>query len=358
MISKSERQTKQPLVFISYSHRDKTLVDRISRDLSTEGFIVWYDDWSIVGGQSIIEEIQLGLERADYLIFCMSKYSLLSIFVREEVHSALAAFLKKGRPKIVPLLINTCNIPPMLAHRKYVDFRKSYETGLVNLRKALAGKYIRPPASSPHRFVEYMLINTTTNDGGSIIEKKSSVVAVFNPLLSLQVPFHTTALPSMPDDNITLDCDDSSRYKGRLISRGKDFALVQFTFDPPLLPGDPPVVISYRFIIKKCHPTTFDEMIWQKEHGAVDWDILFDGALLPVPVDRMIYQLSLKNQLYTEPKLRITMGMEGQSSRLEIDRVERLGNIIVKNTPSSYIFRFDIDNIIPGVFYGAEWKLK
>ncbi len=347
-----------PTVFISYSGRDKNAIARIAKDLSTEGFVVWFDDWSILPGQSIVAEIQNGVDNSDYLLFCMSPASISSVWVKEEVHSAIARSINKNSPYLIPLLLEDCEIPTLIAHRRYIDFRSNYEHAYQSLKKILSGGKVCPPPSTTHRFIKDWNENTVYADGHTIMKRRREIVAVGSPLHSLQLPFHTTATPDMTADNIDFICLQSARYTSRVITRGSDFILVQINFDPPLAPGEAPVEVQYSYDIKKCYPSKYEEMLWQRDHGCVDWNILYDGVLLPVPVEQMIYAINIERTTYSTPSLWVVQGMEGKPYRLELERVERTGNVKYAVNADWASFNFAIENVMPGIFYGAQWNLR
>ena len=67
-------------IFISYNHKDKELVDTVSRRLELEfgRNNIFYDAWSIQPGDSIIGKMNEGLESFQYFFFFVSPNSLNS----------------------------------------------------------------------------------------------------------------------------------------------------------------------------------------------------------------------------------------------------------------------------------------
>jgi hypothetical protein len=122
-------------VFICYSHQDSPFVDRLVNDLSSRGIKIWLDKWEIKVGDSITEKINQGIKQNDYLIIVLSKASVKSEWVRRELDAALMKELKKKAVVVLPLLLEECDIPPLIANKKYADFRQSYDAGLAELLK-------------------------------------------------------------------------------------------------------------------------------------------------------------------------------------------------------------------------------
>jgi hypothetical protein len=56
-----------------------------------------------------------------------------SKWVQEELNAALMTQVAKGGTFILPLLLEDCTLPPLLAHRKHADFRSDFTSGLTEL---------------------------------------------------------------------------------------------------------------------------------------------------------------------------------------------------------------------------------
>jgi len=129
-----------PLVFLSYSHADRSVVDRLADDLGSIGVSVWKDTSGTAPGRPIPEAIETALQAADYLLLCLSDNSLRSNWVKLEYGAAVALWVKTRKPTIVPLLLTEVIVPPLLANIRYVDFRGDYQLGWKQLSS------IFPPA--------------------------------------------------------------------------------------------------------------------------------------------------------------------------------------------------------------------
>ena len=68
------------IIFISYNHKDKVIVDTVSRRLELEfgRNNIFYGAWSIQLGDSIIGKMNEGLESSQYFFFFVSPHSLNS----------------------------------------------------------------------------------------------------------------------------------------------------------------------------------------------------------------------------------------------------------------------------------------
>lgn len=120
-------------VFVSHSSKDKAFVDRIVADLAAQQIPVWYDKLDIRIGDSIPGKINAGLSDAKYFLIVLSPDSVASLWVQEELNAALMRQITSNGTFLIPILLRDCEIPPLLAHRRYVDFRSNYNDGLTEI---------------------------------------------------------------------------------------------------------------------------------------------------------------------------------------------------------------------------------
>lgn len=125
-------------VFLSYSSEDESFVERLAGDLANSyGISVWWYHGKIRVGNSIIKEINEHIRNADYIVLILSPHSVTSPWVERELNAAIIQELQVGLSTILPALIADCNIPPLIADRRYADFRVSYHRGLAELVQAI-----------------------------------------------------------------------------------------------------------------------------------------------------------------------------------------------------------------------------
>lgn len=120
-------------VFVSHASADKAFVDRLVADLGARGIPVWYDKLDLRLGESIPGSINAGLVGSKYFAIVLSGASVASKWVQEELNAALMTQVAKGGTFILPLLLENCQVPPLLAHRKHADFRTDYTAALDEL---------------------------------------------------------------------------------------------------------------------------------------------------------------------------------------------------------------------------------
>lgn len=100
-----------PRVFVSYSHHDAHEVDRLVSDLQRRGIAVWLDRAGLVGGADWTTEIVSAIRDADAFIVVLSRWSINSDDVANEVHLA-----GEGKVPVLPVLIDAVHIPESLAY--------------------------------------------------------------------------------------------------------------------------------------------------------------------------------------------------------------------------------------------------
>lgn len=126
-------ETKTSNVFLSYSSHDKAIVWRLAKDLKDAGIHVWLDQWEIKVGDPITQKIQEGLKTCDYLAVWLTFSSVSSQWVQREWGAKYHEEISNGKVIILPLLAESCELPPLLRDKRYADFRCDYQSGLKEL---------------------------------------------------------------------------------------------------------------------------------------------------------------------------------------------------------------------------------
>jgi hypothetical protein len=125
---------KKPIIFICHSSKDKSFVRDLTKRLNGYGVETWIDELEIKIGQSIHEKINEGLGKSDFLVVVLSKASVASRWVREELNSAASLEkLKNIGTFILPALLEKCDVPPLLLDRRYANFLDDPEAAFKEL---------------------------------------------------------------------------------------------------------------------------------------------------------------------------------------------------------------------------------
>jgi len=90
-------------IFISYSHEDKAVVEKLAKQLESRGYEVWWDNF-LIAGQDYRGKTVTQLVMADKVIVVWSSHSVRSSFVIDEAQRA-----HKLR-KLIPIVIDVSDI--------------------------------------------------------------------------------------------------------------------------------------------------------------------------------------------------------------------------------------------------------
>lgn len=124
-------------IFISYAAPDRRFAVRLSHDLTQLSHEVWLDRWELGIGDSLIGGISAGLAQADYLIAVLSESSTQSAWMAREWEVVTNREITERRTIVLPVVITDCRMPLLLSHKRFADFRPSYEIGLAHLAMTL-----------------------------------------------------------------------------------------------------------------------------------------------------------------------------------------------------------------------------
>lgn len=140
-------------VFISYSHRDKEVVDLITARLNRAGHEVRIDHLKLKPGDNISRKIQEGISTAEAFLVIVSENSLRSKSMLQEFSAIALSELSKRQPRIIPILIDNSTVPSYLSNYLYLDFSRDIFSGLESLVHSLeiVG---RKEESTPRRTAE------------------------------------------------------------------------------------------------------------------------------------------------------------------------------------------------------------
>lgn len=133
------------LVFISYSHADRSMAEAIANSLNDSGISVWWDQWDIQPGDSLITKIfEHGLSKATHFIVLLSPASVNSTWVKEELSIATIRRIEE-MVRVIPVLVEDAEIPSALRSLFWVDLRSDFETGINRIKNVILGISEKPP---------------------------------------------------------------------------------------------------------------------------------------------------------------------------------------------------------------------
>ncbi len=131
-------------VFISHSSSDKDFVRRLAYDLKGTGLKVWFDEWELKVGDSLVNNISQAIISSGWFIIVLSKNSIDSKWVTRELNAAFSEEFDE-KLKFLPCLIDDSTLPLFLRDKVYADFRAFYDIGYKNILKAILGDSVFEP---------------------------------------------------------------------------------------------------------------------------------------------------------------------------------------------------------------------
>lgn len=156
----------RPSVFIGHSSVDKPFVRRLVTQLNNDGVETWLDELEIRIGESIHQKVNEGLKRSDFFIVVLSQASVKSPWVQEELSSA--AHIEKYAAKgvfILPILLEECDVPPLLLDRRYANLKDDPESAYQELLDSLYHHFSRLHPGTNLSHIPNLELNATLMRG-------------------------------------------------------------------------------------------------------------------------------------------------------------------------------------------------
>src|SRR5262245_55445967 len=134
-------------IFLSYAHEDRATAERLANALTSIGEDVWWDQWQILAGDSLVRKIfEEGLSNASAFVILLSSNSVQSKWVREELDVATVRRIE-GVTRIIPALVDDVEVPTFLRATRRVDLRSDFDKGVRDIANAVHGISQKPMSS-------------------------------------------------------------------------------------------------------------------------------------------------------------------------------------------------------------------
>jgi TIR domain len=130
-------------VFISHASEDKDQIARpLAEALRSEGYHVWYDEFTLTVGDSLRKSIDQGLTRSSFGVVILSEYFFGKHWPEQELNG-LASNEVNGKKVILPVWHNVGfervrSFSPVLADRLAVDSAKGVQFIVEQLKLAMS----------------------------------------------------------------------------------------------------------------------------------------------------------------------------------------------------------------------------
>ncbi len=133
MISTKTSNNINYKVFLSYSTKDLETINMLKRVLGIEGVKIFLAEYSVAPGEKINEEIIKNLRECDLFIVLITKNSINSQYVQQEIGQA-----KAMNKKILPIITEPGVTPSgFISEIKYLDSSKEMNGSLLKLKEII-----------------------------------------------------------------------------------------------------------------------------------------------------------------------------------------------------------------------------
>jgi hypothetical protein len=155
--------------FISHNKHDKADARILALALVESGASVWFDEWDIAPGESLISGIEEGLEACDTFILLWSAAAKESNWVGTELRAFIRRRVEDHTLRVIPIIIGDVKLPALVAEYRGFPLDKSSDLNSIaneiigskshfevaaTIQKRLwelsKGKI---PIGSPHRYI-------------------------------------------------------------------------------------------------------------------------------------------------------------------------------------------------------------
>lgn len=132
-------------LFLSYNHGDKEWVEKFASSIESEQYDqrtlrVFLDDWDIIPGRNMIQEMERGLTMSRFVCPIISKNSINAEWPNMEWSIAISSDPSGRKGRVIPIWLGDCEIPPSLKIRDVlycnneISFKKSYSKLIAVLK--------------------------------------------------------------------------------------------------------------------------------------------------------------------------------------------------------------------------------
>jgi hypothetical protein len=126
----------RPRLFLSYARSDARFAEFLEAELKRRGYSIWKDTTGLLPGDDWSRVINQAMDASSHFIILVSPRSI----ERPEVNRELGVALQARKP-IIPILLETCDIPEQLRSVNHIDWRErqdySYSSNFGVLDEAL-----------------------------------------------------------------------------------------------------------------------------------------------------------------------------------------------------------------------------
>jgi hypothetical protein len=121
--SAGETTVRPAVAFLCHSSADKPVVREVADALRKAGVAVWIDEVELRIGDSLIDRLSEAIHTADLIVAFISATSVTSAWVGKELSLAMTREVNGRRVRVLPVVVNECELPYSLRDKLYADLR-------------------------------------------------------------------------------------------------------------------------------------------------------------------------------------------------------------------------------------------
>jgi hypothetical protein len=131
LIDAGLHELRQPMAFVSYSHRDEVFVLALVQKLKGHGIGAWIDRVELLIGDSLIGRIGDAIHEGDFVIAVISEHSVKSSWCDKELSLAVTYGIRSKQVKVLPVQLDGVALPSFLADILCLEADRSDCTGVA-----------------------------------------------------------------------------------------------------------------------------------------------------------------------------------------------------------------------------------
>lgn len=134
-------------LFLSHSWEDKFFARKLAEVLVSQGVNVWIDEAELRVGDSFLQRLSEAIGKTDFFGVVLSHSSISSSWVQKELQIAMNEEIKGRKIKVLPILLEKCEMPGFLRDKVFADFTDPADFG-NSLSQLLSAMGIARPIPS------------------------------------------------------------------------------------------------------------------------------------------------------------------------------------------------------------------
>jgi hypothetical protein len=182
--------------FLSYSHDDAVQVEAVAEELRKRELDVWLDRDKIAVSDSIVGEIDAGIQAAKYFVLFISRSYLAKDWTMLEYRAAMYTAVGARERSVIAVRLGNVELPALIAHRRYVTFQSPPQVADELAQLVMADLGLAPQQRSPSTMESTEKRVSWEGLSDDLID------TILNELLSqlgaLRLRANTSTAPSLP----------------------------------------------------------------------------------------------------------------------------------------------------------------